>query len=177
MRFTIYGKNMHISEDLKDIFEKKFSKFDRFFAPDTEVYATFSKLKEQQILEVTIPINGTILRAEESSNNMVTSIERVVTKLEGQLRKHRTRLEKRNTGESIRFDELEDESMEIDEENLPKLVRSKKFAIKPMTVEEAALQMDLLGHNFFVFLNGETEEVNVVYKRKDNNFGWIEPTL
>ena len=96
MRFTIYGKNMHVSEGLKETLKKKLGKFDRYFGQETEVYATFSKEKNYQMLEVTIPVGKTILRAEERSEDMVTSIEDVVNKLEGQLRKHKTKLQKRN---------------------------------------------------------------------------------
>lgn len=177
MRFTIYGKNMHVSEGLKETLKKKFGKFDRYFGQETEVYATFSKEKNYQMLEVTIPVGKTILRAEERSEDMVTSIEDVVNKLEGQLRKHKTKLQKRNQDEAVKFnlEEIED----IGEEDIfqPKVVRTKKFAVKPMSVDEATLQMELLGHDFFVFLNGETDDVNVVYMRKDGNYGLIEPTF
>ena len=178
MKFTIYGKNMHVSENLKDELKKKFAKFDRYFGPETEVYATFSREKDDQMLEVTIPMGKTILRAEESTDDMISSIENVVDKLEGQMRKHKTKLQKRYAADPDRFhfDLLEEEDYDEDfEEDDSKIVRTKKFAVKPMSVEEAALQMDLIGHSFFVFLNAETEIVNVVYKRKDGNYGLIEP--
>lgn len=176
MKFTIYGKNMHVSEGLKETLRKKFEKFDRYFEKETEVYATFSKEKNHQMLEVTIPMGRTILRAEEQTDDMVGSIEAVVDKLEGQLRKHKTKLQKRAGEESLRYDleSLEEWESEDDE---PKVVRTKKFAVKPMSVDEATMQMDLLGHDFFVFLNADTEDVNVVYQRKDGNYGLIEPIL
>jgi len=175
MRFTIYGKNMHVSEGLKDTLKKKFEKFDRYFDKETEVYATFSKERNHQMLEVTIPLGKTILRAEEISDDMPGSIEAVVDKLEGQLRKHKTKLQKRYGNSPVKFDF---DALEADteyEENAPRVVRTKKFAIKPMSVDEATMQMELLGHDFFVFLNAETDDVNVVYMRKDGNFGLIEP--
>jgi len=177
MRFTIYGKNMHVSEGLKETLKKKFEKFDRYFGQETEVYATFSKEKNYQMLEVTIPVGKTILRAEERSEDMVTSIENAVNKLEGQLRKHKTKLQKRNQDEAVKLNFEEIES--IDEEDIfqAKVVRTKKFAVKPMSVDEATLQMELIGHDFFVFLNGDTDDVNVVYMRKDGNYGLIEPTF
>lgn len=175
MKFTIYGKNMHVSDGLKDALKKKFEKFDRYFDKETEVYATFSKEKNTQMLEVTIPMGKTILRAEERTDDMAGSIEAVVDKLEGQLRKHKTKLQKRYANEPLKFNFDALESDEDDEANLPKVVRTKKFAVKPMSVEEATMQMELLGHDFFVFLNAETEDVNVVYMRKDGNFGLIEP--
>ena len=177
MRFTIYGKNMHVSEGLKETLKKKLGKFDRYFGQETEVYATFSKEKNFQMLEVTIPVGKTILRAEERSEDMVTSIEDVVNKLEGQLRKHKTKLQKRNQDETVKFNLEGIEANTEDDLFQPKVVRTKKFAVKPMTVDEATLQMELLGHDFFVFLNGDTDDVNVVYMRKDGNYGLIEPTF
>ncbi|WP_296557956.1 ribosome-associated translation inhibitor RaiA [uncultured Acetobacterium sp.] len=176
MRFTIYGKNMHVSEGLKETLKKKLGKFDRYFGQETEVYATFSKEKNYQMLEVTIPVGKTILRAEVRSEDMVTSIEDVVNKLEGQLRKHKTKLQKRNQDETAKFNLEGIEGVE-DDTFQPKVVRTKKFAVKPMNVDEATLQMELLGHDFFVFLNGDTDDVNVVYMRKDGNYGLIEPTF
>lgn len=174
MKFTIYGKNMHVSEGLKEALRKKFEKFDRYLGKETEVYATFSKEKNYQMLEVTIPMGRTILRAEERTDDMVGSIEAVVDKLEGQLRKHKTKLSKRYGEESLRYNlEGLEASDESDQE--PTVVRTKKFAIKPMSVDEATMQMELLGHDFFVFQNAETEDVNVVYLRKDGNYGLIEP--
>ncbi len=177
MRFTIYGKNMHVSEGLKETLKKKLGKFERYFGQETEVYATFSKEKNYQMLEVTIPVGKTILRAEERSEDMVTSIENVVNKLEGQLRKHKTKLQKRNQDEANKFNLEGIESSAEADGFQPKVVRTKKFAVKPMNVDEATLQMELLGHNFFVFLNGDTDDVNVVYMRKDGNYGLIEPTF
>lgn len=174
MKFTIYGKNMHVSEGLKEALRKKFEKFDRYFGQETEVYATFSKEKNYQMLEVTIPMGRTILRAEEKTDDMIGSIETVVDKLEGQLRKHKTRLQKRYAEDALKYNLDDLESPEKDEEQ-SKVVRTKKFAVKPMSVDEATMQMELLGHDFFVFQNADTEDVNVVYMRKDGNYGLIEP--
>lgn len=173
MKFTIYGKNMHVSDNLKDLLKKKFSKFDRYFNEDTEVFATFSKEKNYQMLEVTIPLGRTVLRAEEKADDLQSAIELVLDKLEGQLRKHKTKLQKNYADEARKYhlDLLED----WEEEDGPQVVRTKKFPIKPMMVEEATMQMEMLGHDFFVFLNGETNDVNVVYMRKDGNYGLIEP--
>lgn len=174
MKFTIYGKNMHVSDNLKEALKKKFHKFERYFGPDTEVYATFSKEKNFQMLEVTIPLGRTVLRAEDKADDLLTAIELVVDKLEGQLRKYKTKLQK-NYAEEARlyhFDEIENEAEPEPEQ---KVVRTKKFAIKPMNIEEATLQMEMLGHDFFVFQDAETDQVCVVYKRKDGNYGLIEP--
>ena len=168
---------MHVSEGLKEALKKKFEKFDRYFAQDTEVYATFSKEKNHQMLEVTIPMGKTILRVEEQTEDMMGSIEAVVDKLEGQLRKHKTKLQKRHMNEVGRFNFDEFDADEEYESAEPKLVRTKRFEVKPMLAEEATMQMELLGHDFFVFQNADTGEVNVVYKRKDGDFGLIEPQV
>lgn len=175
MRMTISGKNMVVTEGIKNVLEKKIQKLDKYFSPETPVTATLSVEKNRHILEVTIPVNGAILRAEEATDDMYHTIDRVMDKLEKQIRKHRTKLEKRIKDGSFKFDAKEYVHEEPEPE--PKIVRTKRFAMKPMPVEEALLQMELLGHNFFVFSNGETDEVNVVYKRKDGDFGLIEPTF
>ena len=173
MRFTIYGRNMHVSDNMKDLLKKKFSKFDRYFKEDTDVYATFSTEKHNNIVEVTIPLGRSVLRAEVKDRDIKTAIEKVIDRLEGQLWKHKTKLKRhyRDDFEQFHLDLVDD----IPEEETKKVVRTKKFAIKPMSIEEATLQMDMLGHDFFVFLNADTENVNVVYLRKDGNYGLIEP--
>ena len=130
-------------------------------------------------MEVTIPLGKTILRAEEKTDSTMGSIEAVIDKLEGQLRKYKTKLRKRYEAQDSKlkfeaFDDLDEQAPAVDE---PKIVRTKKFAIKPMSPEEAAMQMDLLEHDFFVFLNAETDDVNVVYRRKNGDYGLIEPTF
>lgn len=174
MRTKVSGKNIDITDALKERTEKKLSKFGKYFSPDTEAQATLSVEKNRHIIEVTIPFNGIILRAEEATGDMYTSIDNVVDKLEKQLRRQKTKLERRIKDGSIKFENWTNSSTEFDEEEV-KIVRTKRFAMKPMPVEEAVLQMELLGHSFFVFSNAETEEFNVVYKRKDGNYGLIEP--
>ncbi|HOE56375.1 MAG TPA: ribosome-associated translation inhibitor RaiA [Bacillota bacterium] len=174
MRIKVSGKNIDVTDALKDRVEKKLSKFGRYFSPDTEAQITLSVEKNRHIIEVTIPFNGVILRGEEATADMYISIDNVVDKLERQLKRHKTRLEKRIKDGSIKFDNWITSSAEPEDEEV-RIVRTKRFAMKPMPVEEAVLQMELLGHNFFVFSNAETEEVNVVYKRKDGNYGLIEP--
>lgn len=175
MRYTIYGRNMHVSDNVKDLLKKKFSKFDRYFNEDTEVFVTFSMERQNQVIEVTIPLVNNVLRAEVKAKDIKSAIEKVIDRLEGQLRKHKTKIQKHHYDEFVKFhlDLIEEE--EQPEEK--KVVRSKRFPIKPMSVEEATLQMDLLGHDFFVFLNSDTDEVNVVYVRKDGNYGLIEPYI
>ena len=179
MKFTIYGKNMHISDGLKETLEKKFQKFDRYFDKETEVYVTFKKEKSYQVIEVTIPLGKTILRAEEKTDSTMGSIEAVIDKLEGQLRKYKTKLRKRYEAQDskLNFEAFDDGDEQAPVADEPKIVRTKRFAIKPMSPEEAAMQMDLLEHDFFVFLNAETDDVNVVYRRKNGDYGLIEPTF
>jgi putative sigma-54 modulation protein len=173
MKVNIYGKNMQLTDALKEATIKKVKRLDKFFQQDVEAKVVLSIERKDQKVEVTIPFNGRIARVEEASDDMYNSIDEAVESLEQQLRKYKTKLQdKRQSSGSINFDNFEPLDEEPDEF---KVVKTKKFAIKPMNIEEALLQMDLLKHNFFVFLNADSEEVNVVYKRKDNNYGLIEP--
>ena len=149
------------------------SKLSRYFWKDTEAHVTMSVEKARQIVEVTIPFDGVVLRGEEATTDMYASIDRVVDKIEKQIHKHRTALRKR-LHESA-FDQDAYEQYELEEEALPKIVRTKRFVVKPMDINEAQMQMELLGHQFFVFRNAMTNEVNVIYKRKDGDIGLIEP--
>jgi putative sigma-54 modulation protein len=173
MRIIITGKGMDVSEYLKETVNKKVSKLSRYFWKDTEAHVTMSVEKARQIVEVTIPFDGVVLRGEEATTDMYASIDRVVDKIEKQIHKHRTALRKR-LHESA-FDQDAYEQYELEEEALPKIVRTKRFVVKPMDINEAQMQMELLGHQFFVFRNAGTNEVNVIYKRKDGDIGLIEP--
>lgn len=172
MKITVIGKNIELTSSLRSTVEKKLSKLEKYFNPEVEVVATLSVQKNTQRIEVTIPFNGVILRGEESNIDMYTSIDLVLNKLEGQIRKQKTRLERRMHGNSLKFQFIPDYDFNSDDQ--PKIVRTKRFTIKPMSDEEALLEMELLGHNFFVYENAETSETNVVYKRKDGNYGLIE---
>lgn len=178
MNIKFTGKGMDVTEALRDVTEKKIGRLDKYFQKDIEGNVTFSSEKNRKIIEVTINLPGTIIRAEESSDDMYASIDKAVDVLERQMRKYKTRLQKqyKNT-ETIRFENVVPLPVEEDEDDSPKLVKTKRFILKPMTSEEAVLQMELLRHNFFVFMDGETGSVNVVYKRKDNNYGLIEPEI
>ena len=174
MRITVSGKNIEVTDALRNTMEKKMLKLEKYFNPDVEAHATLSVEKSRQIVEVTISVGGMLLRAEEANESMYASIDIVVDKLEGQIRKQKTKLQRRNHMESLRFQYIPDFNPEETSEE-SKIVKTKRFAIKPMSAEEAVLQMDLLGHNFFVYKNDDDGEVNVVYKRKDGNYGLIEP--
>ena len=174
MKVTVIAKNMELTEALKEIVQKKISKLEKYFEKDVEAKATLSVQKNRQIIEVTIPFNGIILRGEESTSDMYMSLDLVEDKLERQIRNQKTRLSRKHGG-SVRFGELSD--IDAKEEDPGKLVKVKKFGVKPMNSEEAILQMDLLGHNFFVFQDADSNKVNVVYKRKDGDYGLLEPEL
>lgn len=173
MRYIIYGKNLEVTEGLKQAVHDKFSKLEKLFTPETEVQVTLSVQKDNQIVEATIPMKGTILRVEPSSTDMYVSIDMAVDLLERMIRKYKTKISKYGKGELKFNDEFMEE--DVDNHETVTITKSKRFAIKPMDVEEACVQMELLGHNFFVFRNAETFEVNVVYKRKDKTYGLIEP--
>ena len=173
MRYIISGKNLDITEGLRSAVTEKLGKLERYFTPDTEVHVTLSVEKERQKIEVTIPVKGNIIRAEESSSDMYVSIDLVEEIIERQLRKYKNKLiDKKQSAQS--FSDLFI-SEEAEPEDEIQIVKTKRFAMKPMDPEEACVQMELLGHNFYVFLNAETEEVNVVYKRKGQTYGLIEP--
>lgn len=173
MRYTITGRNIEVTPSLRDAVQDKIGKLERYFTPDTEVIATLSVQKEAQKIEVTIPMKGNIIRAEESSSDMYVSIDLVEEIIERQIKKYRRKLiDKKQAAQA--FSELFlTEEYEGDDEI--KIVKTKRFGIKPMDPEEACVQMELLGHSFYVFLNAETDEVNVVYKRRGNTYGLIEP--
>ena len=174
MRITITGRNIELTEGLKAAVEEKLSKLEKFFAPDTDVFVTLSVEKERQKVEVTIPIKGHVIRSEQSSNDMYVSIDLVEEVIERQLRKYKTKIiGKHKDGGNLRKEFIEKEN-EGEEEEV-KIIRTKQFGMKPMFPEDACVQMELLGHSFFVFRNADTDEVNVVYKRKGSTYGLIEP--
>ena len=176
MKVTVIAKNIELTPAIKDMVEKKISKLDKYFDPNVEAKATLSVQKNRQIIEVTIPFNGVILRGEEGTEDLYKSIDLVEEKLERQIRKQKTKLSRRNSTGSLRYPDFNsiDTNEEEDEED-SKVVKTKSFDVKPMSSEEAILQMELLVHNFFVYQDWKTSKVNVVYKRKDGNYGLIEP--
>ncbi len=174
MKFIVCGKNLEVTESLKERAIKKVGKLEKFFNPDTEAHITMSVQKNRQIVEVTIPFNGVVLRAEEANDDMYASIDKAIDILERQIRKYKTKLGKRLHETAFRND-VPGKEFDVDEEREFKVVRTKRFAFKPMTVEEAILQMNLTGHEFFMFSNSETGKANVVYRRKSGDYGLIEP--
>ena len=173
MRYTITGRNIDVTPGLREAVIEKIGKLERYFNQDTEAIITLSVTKDRQKIEVTSPVKGHIIRAEEQSTDMYVSIDLVEEIIERQLKKYKTKLIDKKQSH-IDFSEFYvQEETEADDEI--KIEKVKKFAMKPMDPEEACVQMELLGHSFYVFLNAETEEVNVVYKRKGQTYGLIEP--
>ena len=174
MKFIIVGRNIEVTPGLRAAVEEKIGKLDKYFNPDTEVHVTLSVEKDRQKIEVTIPVKGSIIRSEQVSNDMYVSIDLVEEVIERQLKKYRTKLvTKQQNAAAVFKQDFLDEKSEDDEEI--KIIRTKKFDMKPMYPEDACVEMELLGHDFYVFINAETEDVNVVYKRKGNTYGLIEP--
>ncbi len=171
MRVNIAGKGMEVSDYLKEIVTKKVSKLQRYFDEDTEAHITMSIQRSRHIVEVTIPFDGIVLRGEEATGDMYASIDGVLKKLEKQINKHRTALKKRLHEGAF----TGDHDYQAEDEKVPTIVRTKRFVVKPMDLEEAKMQMELLGHQFFVFRNALTHEINVMYKRNDGDLGLIEP--
>lgn len=175
MKIVIRGKNIEVTDGLREYVEKRLTKLTRYLEHIHEAQVTAYSERGSYGVEVTIPLNGgMLLRGEEKSfENLYAAIDEVVEKLEKQVEKHRTKLYRRFRNQGLK--ELIADMGEENKRDEPVVVRTKHFAIKPMPVEEAILQMNLLGHDFFVFNNAETEKVNVLYRRKDGNYGLIEP--
>lgn len=175
MRYTIIGKNFEVTEALKTAVQDKIGKLERYFDSDTEIHVTLAVEKDRQKIEVTIPVKGTIIRAEQESSDMYVSIDLVEEIIERQLKRYKNKLID-SKQDAVGFSKLLAEEEAFEDDTI-EITRSKRFAMKPMDPEEACVQMELLGHSFYVFRNAETDEVNVVYKRKgkNNSYGLIEP--
>lgn len=170
MRIITRGKNIEVTEALKAHVEKKIGKIERYFDADTEAQVTLSVVKDTHAVDATLNLKGgLLLRGEVKSPDMYASVDMVAEKLERQIRKYKTRINRKSR-------QLGANGMEgPGDEDAPKIVKTKRFAIKPMLPDEAVLQMNLLEHDFYIFVNAETSKTNVVYRRKDGNFGLIEP--
>ncbi|MFO7173576.1 MAG: ribosome-associated translation inhibitor RaiA [Bacillota bacterium] len=171
MQVAVYGKNIEVTAALREYAQKKLNKLDRYLQEPADAQVTFSVERGRHIVEVTIPVrDGYLLRGEEATDDMYASIDLVVEKLEKQIHKYRSRFRRKGGPAQTGIPPAGQEEAEGD-----RIVRVKRFALKPQTVEEAVMQMNLLGHDFYVFTNAETGQVNVVYRRKDGNYGLIEP--
>ena len=181
MKTTITAKNMNVTTGITERVMKKTSKMERYLNPNAEIFVRLTREKNnRRTCEITVPFEGVVLRAEASNDdNLYVSIDQALAKLERQIHKHRTKLGKRLREDAFNPRELEydadtAEAVEAPAE-APKIVRHKTFPVRPMSVEDAALQMELLGHSFFVFVNVETDRTNVLYLRKDGDLGLMEP--
>lgn len=173
MEFIISGRNIEVTESLKTAIYDKLGKLDRFFSSDAEAQVTLSVEKNRQKVEVTVPVKGSIIRAEQESSDMYVSIDLVEEVMENQLKKYRTKLiDRYQSGKNFSKEFVESDYEDDSEIRIDKV---KHFQLKPMDAEEACMQMELLGHDFFVFTNAATDQVNVVYKRKNGTYGIIEP--
>ena len=174
MRYTITGRNIEATKGLREAVEDKLGKLEKYFTPDTEAVVTLSTQREMQKIEVTIPVKGSIIRAEESSTDMYVSIDLVEEIIERQIKKYRKKLiDKKQSAQAFSALFIQEEEDIHDEEI--RIEKTKHFDMKPMYPEDACLEMELLGHNFYMFLNAETDQISVVYKRKANSYGLIEP--
>ena len=173
MKTLIVAKQITVTDDLKAIIEKKLEKFDKFFNDNASASVVLSRKREKEILELTITVGSTLFRAEEESDTFRNALDNAVDIIERQIRKNKTRLQKRLRDGY--FDNAVYDIEPDEDEEAPFKIREKTFPFRPMSVEEAILQMNLLGHQFFVFVNADTEKTNVIYKRKDNDYGLIVP--
>ena len=173
MKISIYGKQMTVRESLKVLVEKKLAKFDKFFGDDTEAFVTCKTRKGTKIIEITINYGGTIFRCEDEDETFISALDRAVEGLERQIRKNKTKIEKElKRGAFVIGEEDDDEYVEEGEFE----IRVKTFPFKPMSPEEAILQMNLIGHSFYAFTDAESGDVCVVYKRKAGSYGLIVPS-
>lgn len=177
MKITITGRKVNLRDSFKAKVEKKLSKFERFFGDDAEANVVVSLEKNRQTVEITVRSRGYLYRAEQTCSDMEEALDKAIERLSGQIRKYKTRLDKRMKADidTSVYAPLEEDADEIVEEQEFQLVRSKKFPVKPMDIDEAILQMNMLGHEFFMFKNIGTNDINVVYRRVDGDYGLLEP--
>lgn len=172
MKVTTLGRKFNITDDLKQKVEKKLSKLDKFFDEEAKANVTMRSERNKEILEITITYKGRMFRSEVADENIPTALDKSIDIIERQIRKNKTRLEKQLKAGSL--NEFSNEAGELSEDEI-NITRTKRFVINQMTVEEAVLQMNLLGHNFFLFRNDENGSINLVYKKNNNEYGVIEP--
>ena len=178
MKYNISGKNIELTPALENAVHEKIVKLDKYFNDSVTAQVTLSVEKLSHIIEVTIPFNGSVLRAEVEGKNMYNIMDDAVTVIEKQVNKFKNRLrDKHRASGTEQFTPAFLKEVPEDDDEAIKIAKTKKFAIKPMSKEEAVLQMELVGHNFFVFFDSDTEDVNVVYKRKNGTYGLIEPVF
>lgn len=179
MQIAVRGKNIEITNALREHVEKKVGKMEKYFEYPISAQVTLNVERDRHIVEVTIPINGMLLRGEEETGDMYASVDLVLEKLEKQVDRFKARINRKLRQNETKIPHLGagiNEPADEEDDEL-KVVKTKRFSLKPMGIEEAVLQMNLIGHDFYVFTNAETEQVNVVYRRKDGKYGLIEPEI
>ena len=176
MQIFIKGHGLHVTDALRAYAEEKIGHLQHYFDHIIDAHVTMRTERSMQIVDVTLHLPNYIIKAEERSADLYASIDLVRDRLEQQIRKYKTRLIDRHHRQNGKAQAAEASSREETEEGV-RIVRSKRFSVKPMHAEDAAHQMDLLGHSFFVFINAETEQLNVLYRRKSGDLGLIEPVL
>lgn len=177
MQFTIIGKNFTVREHLKDSVESKFERLEKYFSGDIHVQVTMETDNERSrhTAEATLVIKGTIFRATDTSYDLYLSLDNVVSKLASQMSRHKTKLQRKHKDHNEFIFSAIPDYAEEDKTSAPAIIKTKNFDIKPMSPEEAILQMELIDHDFFIFTNQNTDLVNVIYKRKDGKYGLLEP--
>jgi putative sigma-54 modulation protein len=173
MKLTFIGRKVNLKDNFKELAAKKLSRFDRFFGEDAEAKVVVTVEKNHQTVEITIFSRGMIYRAEARASEMNVALDEVIASLGSQIRRNKKRLSKKFSTAELPIPE--DDLSEEDEQNSFQLVRRKCFVVKPMSVDEAILQMELLEHQFYMFRNEETGEISVVYRRKGGGYGLLEP--
>lgn len=174
MNITYIGRQVTVYDDMKQMVEKKLAKFDRYFPENSDAAVTFRKIRDMECMEITISVGSTLFRAEEQADKYMTALVRCVDTIEGQIRKNKTRLAKRMRTAFVSPEPIPGETPDPTDD-APFHIRTKRFTLRPMAAEEAILQMNLLNHTFYVFLDADTNETCVVYKRADGDYGIIVP--
>lgn len=177
MKITITGRKVNLRDSFKERVNKKLAKFERFFGDDADANVTVTLEKNRQTVEITVRSKGYIYRAEQTCDDMNDALDTAIEHLSGQIRKNKTKLDKRLKTDrpQFAFEPLEENQPDVPEEHDFQIIRSKKFKVSPMNIDDAILEMNMLDHEFFMFRNDFTNEINVVYKRRDGNYGLLEP--
>ena len=173
MKIITVGRQMEVTDDLKALFDKKLKKFDKFFRDDAVANVKLARRHNQEVLELTISSSGTIFRAEKSADTFNNALDECIEAIDRQIRKNKTRLEKRLREGA--FIKAVDEPADTFDEESYNLIKVKKFPVKPMSIDEAILQMNISGHTFYMFRNTEDNEINVVYQKNGGGYGLIIP--
>ena len=171
MKLQITAKKMQVPQAFNEYADKKLTKLDRFFGDEADAKLTLSAFKDDVIIELTVKHENLIFRAEQRARDKNDALDACIDKIIRQIRKNKTKVEKRLKANAFDIQESEP----VEEQSRYEIIKRKKFSLRPMNEEEAILQMNMLGHNFFMFKNGETGEINVVYKRDDGNYAILEP--